>query len=339
MATLTSMANNYVQALSVANRAQSLTGVQTYRSFSSDVTRQPSGALQEQGDSARVKVSAVGQAASSVANVRDAAKTLQDTKATNTADGARQSVEAFVKAYNEQQGTASKLTDRGSNAENRSAGALAGDTRVQAASNDIRQTVSSDQSLSKLGVSVNSDGTLTFDATKFDKAYAADAAATQKAAAAMGKSVESVASKQLDATGGIGAAQATAKAELSMVESRQNLVQNQLGNVYNYQQVQAKLDDITKQFQEFQKQQQNKVNAAGDTASATSTTSATSSSSALASNQASSVSAANTISAINSASAQSSAQQVTGTDAIAQGSMMNSMIASQMASYQKVFAL
>jgi hypothetical protein len=339
MATLTSMANNYVQALSVANRAQSLTGVQSYRSLSNDVTRQPSDALQAQGDSARVKLSAVSQAAAGVAGVRDTAKSMQDSeKTTNTVDGARKSVEDFVKAYNNQQNTASRLTDRGSSAEERAPGALSGDTRIQAASNDVRQSVTSDQSsLSKLGVTVNNDGTLSFDSAAFDKAYAADAAGTQKAMAAVGKSAETVATKQLDTTGGMGAAQATAKAELSMVESRQSMIQSQLGNVYSYQQVQAKLDDITKQFQEYQKQQQNKVNSTGASASTTATTSSTSSASALSSNQASSTSAANTLSALNSG--QSSTQQVTGNDAISQGSMMSSMIASQVANYQKVFAL
>lgn len=338
MATLTSMANSYVQSLAVANRAQSLTGVQSYRSLSSETTRQPSEALQSQGESARVKLSAVGQAASGVADVRDAAKALQDKdKTSNTADGARKNVEAFVKAYNEQQSTAAKLTDRGSNAEERAAGALAGDTRVQAASNDVRQVVSGDKALSKLGVSVNNDGTLSFDAASFDKAYAADATATKDSMAALGKSVEATASKQLDATGAMGAAQATAKAELSMVQGRQNMIQSQLGNVYNYQQVQTKLEDISKQFQEYQKQQQQKVGQSSPTAASSSATAATASASASTS-QASSLSAASTLSSLSSGQS-STTQQVTATDAISQGSMMSSMIASQVANYQKVFSL
>lgn len=99
--------------------------------------------------------------------------TLNVSKNTGTV---KSNVEAFVKAYNDLNGTLKKLT--GYNAETKTGGALQGDSTAQSVQSQIRRMMTTSISgltgdittLGQVGISFDKDGTLSLDASKFQKA-------------------------------------------------------------------------------------------------------------------------------------------------------------------------
>ncbi|WP_338765785.1 flagellar filament capping protein FliD [Massilia sp. METH4] len=85
-------------------------------------------------------------------------------------------VEAFVKAYNDLNGTLKKLT--GYNSETKAAGALQGDATATSIQSQIRRMMTSNitgltgafSNLGQVGISFAKDGTLSLDSSKFQKA-------------------------------------------------------------------------------------------------------------------------------------------------------------------------
>ncbi|WP_229415783.1 flagellar filament capping protein FliD [Pseudoduganella armeniaca] len=99
--------------------------------------------------------------------------TLNVSKNTGTV---KSNVEAFVKAYNDLNGTLKKLT--GYNAETKTGGALQGDSTAQSVQSQIRRMMTTGISgltgdittLGQVGISFDKDGTLSLDSSKFQKA-------------------------------------------------------------------------------------------------------------------------------------------------------------------------
>ncbi|WP_307730912.1 flagellar filament capping protein FliD [Pseudoduganella chitinolytica] len=99
--------------------------------------------------------------------------TLNVSKNTGTV---KSNVEAFVKAYNDLNGTLKKLT--GYNADTKTGGALQGDSTAQSVQSQIRRMMTTSISgltgdlttLGQVGISFDKDGTLSLDSAKFQKA-------------------------------------------------------------------------------------------------------------------------------------------------------------------------
>jgi flagellar hook-associated protein 2 len=100
-------------------------------------------------------------------------------------------VAAFVKAYNDLDGMIDNLTKY--DATNKKASILTGDSTVRLVQSQLRALVGgfaatsgSVRTLSQVGISAQSDGTLAFDSTKFNTAFAADPAAVASLFSATG---------------------------------------------------------------------------------------------------------------------------------------------------------
>jgi flagellar hook-associated protein 2 len=180
---------------------------------------------QKQAEGARVKLSALGKVSAGLANVRDAATSLQDTsKTTNTEAGAAKALNNFVKAFNDQNASVKSLTAQ-------SGGTLSSEYRVKAGTNDVNRSATNDSggqnSLSSIGVTVQSDGSLKVDAKAFAAAYKANPDSVKTTLANLGERTGAAANRQLSSTGAIGAAQNSAKALATASEARQSNLQAQ----------------------------------------------------------------------------------------------------------------
>lgn len=209
----------------VSQQQASAQAAQKSSSGVSDAFKNSTQQTQKQADSARVKLSALGQVSAGVANVRDAAKSLQDTsKTTNTVAGATKALNSFVKAFNDQNATVNNLTSQ-------SGGSLSSEYRVKAAANDVNRSAANDSngkgSLSSIGITVQSNGALKVDSKAFAAAYQANPEGVQSIVASLGQRTEAAATRQLSSNGGIGAAQSSAKAQAAALETKQNTLQAQ----------------------------------------------------------------------------------------------------------------
>lgn len=109
----------------------------------------------------------------------DPAETISLTVAASTASG-KAALQAFVKAYNDVGTTVAKVT--AFDVEKKTAAALNGDSLTRGAESQLRRALGSlladaGSAGIDLGLKTDEKGTLSFDATKFDAAYAADPAA------------------------------------------------------------------------------------------------------------------------------------------------------------------
>lgn len=190
-----------------------------------DAFKRPTQQVEKQVDSARVKLSALGQVSAGLAKVRDAAAALQDTgKTTNTVAGASKALASFVKAFNDQNASVKSLTAQ-------SGGTLANEFRVRSAANDVNRAAANDTgaqgTLGSIGISVQSNGALKVDSKAFAAAYQANPEGVQSIVASLGQRTETAATRQLSGSGGIGAAQNSAKAQAAALESKQSSLQAQ----------------------------------------------------------------------------------------------------------------
>lgn len=215
----TSQTSAYTQQSSGAAAAQNVS------SSGSAASRQ----IDKQAESSRVKLSAVGQVSAGLSNVRDSASALKNAKTTGNVADATKAVDGFVKAFNNQNSTVNKLTSKGTTAQQD--GTLAKESSVRAAQTDVNSSAAGDSkskdALSKIGVTVQSDGSLKLDKAAFEKAYKADPKGTQDALSKLGDRTESAANRQLSSKGGVGSAENKAKVIASATEQRQQALQSQ----------------------------------------------------------------------------------------------------------------
>lgn len=220
--------NSVNSSLTSLASQQQLASNQTTQASStrvSDAFKNSSQQVQKQAEGARVKLSALGKVSAGLANVRDAAASLQDTtKTTNTEAGAAKALNNFVKAFNDQNASVKSLTAQ-------SGGTLSSEYRVKAGANDVNRSATNDSgaqnSLSSIGVTVQSDGSLKVDAKAFAAAYKANPDSVKTTLSSLGQRTETAANRQLSSEGGIGAAQNSAKAQAAAFESKQSSLQAQ----------------------------------------------------------------------------------------------------------------
>lgn len=156
--------------------------------------------LSAQADTYSTKLSTLGQIQSGFATIQSKADILRTSTTLSTSLGARTALQDVLDSLNAQSTLVSSLTQPASDGQD--AGTLATETGLSGIANNVGKAVSVNSmfgqiSLSKLGVSQNSDGTFALDTAAFDKAYQADSTKASNALALVGASVSSEASNQI----------------------------------------------------------------------------------------------------------------------------------------------
>lgn len=145
-------------------------------------------------ESTKVEISAVGQAQGALAELQTASQAVSEPRQTATADTAKQSVENFVNAYNKANTAVSNVSKINS----QQASALGNETRTE-----LRRAVSDDNSaneLKKAGITQDKGGALSLDTKVLDKALSERPEQTIAVVAEAGRKVEQSAAQGLAAT-------------------------------------------------------------------------------------------------------------------------------------------
>lgn len=173
--------------------------------------------IQSEVDSAKAQLSSFGLLKSAVSSGQLAAQALTKLPATASESDITKTTAAFFNAYNNTI-SASKATTAIAGTSPASQGA----TRIN---RDMRTAMTSDMTtrdaLKKLGLSVQSDGTLAHDAPKFANALKSDPAGVRAALEKLGKSVNAAASKELASDGIVGDALAKLNARNTALSAQQ----------------------------------------------------------------------------------------------------------------------
>ncbi len=182
----------------------------------SSALRQPVEALSRDVDSARVRLSAFGQAQSAAAGVQTAARTLQDARQLSSAADVRQAAETFVKSFNDERAALARV-----------GGAQSDDGRAAVASAQLqRLTGEVGSALRDAGIRVGRDGSLEIDAKALASAFNANPTAVTQALGEVGRAAEATATRQLAGNGSVGAAVRSLESRVEQLEARRSAVQN-----------------------------------------------------------------------------------------------------------------
>lgn len=227
-----------VAALSGASQASSASGS---ASATSAALARPSARLQQETDSARVKLSAFGQVQSAAAQVQSSSRALQNSARITNADEAKKVAEQFVSAFNTERAALQGATQSASRGQ--AAGALAGDGRAQVAATQLQQlTGANASSLQAAGINVQQDGSLAVDAKAIQTAFQQNPQAAVQALGNVGRAAETMAVRQLGATGAVGSA------VLSLGNRVQNLEERQSDMQTRAAQAQQAIDSASRRY-------------------------------------------------------------------------------------------
>lgn len=184
----------------------------------SPVLAQAEKRIQANVDATTAQISKFGLLQSALSGAQVAAKAMASLSGTTSPTDATAALGHFFNAFNASVGAAnaaSTATAAGSESER-------GKRLVQV----LRSALSSDPAIAddmrKLGLKVQSDGTLLQDPKKFAAALAADPSGTLAAMAKVGSKADSVAGIGLSANGDIGSALAKLKAQGTSLTAQQN---------------------------------------------------------------------------------------------------------------------
>ncbi len=156
--------------------------------------------VKTQLDATSAQLTTFGKLKSAVSDVQLAAQSLGSLAKDATAATAKSAASKLVSAFN----GAVNLSKTSAPSGDASSTNNNATTRVGAElSRSLRFDPVTQSSLTKLGISSNSDGTLSIDSTKFDIAQKADPAGAQAALAKMGQAVNKAATKELAAGGAV----------------------------------------------------------------------------------------------------------------------------------------
>ncbi len=186
--TLNSLTNNALLAQN-ANQA-----IAKQASNSADPLNAANQRVPQQINSTGVSLSPYSQLLSGFSGVQAAAKVLSDpTKINNAADLAK-AVQSFANAYN--------TTTSAAN----SAAAIGRNLNASQSANDLNNIVSSGSNtsdLKKIGVNVNSDGTLSVNAAALQSALQTNPDAVKSTLSNIGKQADQIASNELSASSNV----------------------------------------------------------------------------------------------------------------------------------------
>ena len=154
------------------------------------------------------------------------------------------SLSGLVKAYNAANSSIGSATAKGAVLQGASA-VLGLQRQVTAILGSAQQTGSAYTTLSSLGISVQKDGTLAFDATKANSALSADFAGVAALTAAIGKAIDSAATNILGSSGPISSQKDSINRSIKDIGSRRTNLQHRLDLVQQrYQKQFGALDSL-----------------------------------------------------------------------------------------------
>jgi flagellar capping protein FliD len=155
---------------------------------------QASQRLQDQQSSTQVRLSAFGQIQSAVEKLQESGRPMRDNESTNTPEEARAVVKNFVDAYNNARDVASRVTGE--------EGALADDNRAQVAASELSRTLNSTSrnELRAIGVNTNSNGTLSIDTQRFERALQENNQEVGRTLANVGQQLEETSTRTVENT-------------------------------------------------------------------------------------------------------------------------------------------
>lgn len=189
--------------------------------------RRPAEQLQQEADGARVKLSAFGQIKSAAAGVQSAARALQDSAKISSADEVKKVAEKFVAAFNNERSVLQGATQAGSRGQ--SAGALSGDGRAQVAATQLQRVADENApSLKSVGITVQQDGSLAVDSKVLENAFRQDPQTVLQALGSIGRAAETTATRQISATGTVGAAVQNLTNRVQNLDDRQAQAQTRI---------------------------------------------------------------------------------------------------------------
>lgn len=187
----------------------------------------------QQLSSTHVQVSTFGQIESGFDGLRTSGDALSGLGKTTASADVKKVVEAFVDAYNRANTAVSSATKDTRLASR----ALANNGRVSIAANDLQTVVGTGSTASDLkgiGITVNKDGFLAFDAKAFDAAIASDLSSVKATLAELGNQASQISSREL--AGNIGTATTALKARVKNLAAQQAAYANAATSLMSVQQ-------------------------------------------------------------------------------------------------------
>lgn len=189
---------------------------------------QASQRLEDKKQQTDVKLSSLGQVKSSISELQNRSESLtklneanENTETTpeDKQKQTRAAAESFVGAFN----NARQTLQSAINGENRSGGALADENRARIAANELSRSISSgtQNDLKAIGISVQSNGSLKFDAEKFKQAQQANPEQVTQTLSDAGRQVEQSANRQLSNNGNISRSINTLSREAEALDNAQ----------------------------------------------------------------------------------------------------------------------
>lgn len=207
------------QKSSDAAAATSVTTTSVTTTFKRDSDR-----VEQQLNVTKVQLSAYGQIKSAVAEVQTTSRTLSDPEKTGNAADIRKAVGSFVSAYNKAVASATRSDDN-------DAGAVANDVRVRFAGAELSRSVDAGNNraeLQKIGVTQNTDGSLSVDAKALDTALHANPDQVRSTIGAVGQAVEKTAARELAGSGNTGSSTGSPDNRGRNREAQRNTQQEQM---------------------------------------------------------------------------------------------------------------
>lgn len=176
--------------------------------------------IQSQLDTTTAQLSSFGKLKSSVSDAQLSARTLSCLSATTASADVKTAASKFVSAFNAAIATA------------KAAATISGSTQAESSgprsvSSDLNRTfrasgMTTVDALNKLGIKLQADGSLSFDATKFDAAQKAAPAGVNAILAKIGQLVDSTATKELATNGSVSSSMASLNQRSTALKAQQN---------------------------------------------------------------------------------------------------------------------
>ena len=171
--------------------------------------------LDQELQTTTAQISAYGQVQSSFAKIQDSGKALAATQSTTSTADLKKNLQTFVNAYND----------------TRSAAASTATGSAKTAVRDLQSSLSTDSAradLKSLGITRNSDGSLTLDTKALDSALQSNDGTANSAAKRIGSTAAQSATTALSTTGSIASSLSALNAREASLENRQATQQQQL---------------------------------------------------------------------------------------------------------------
>ena len=198
---------NIQSLLAGSSTAQSGSGTTASQAASATSTASPLLAKAEQRvqsdvDATTAQLSKFGLLKSALSGGQTASQALSKLSTTSTAEDVTKALGSFFNTFNASIGAANTAAgSSGSSVASNSAKRVVSDLKSA-----LRSDPATSDAMKKLGLTLQSDGSLVQDAKQFAASLAADPSGTRAALAAIGKKVDATTSKELASSGSVGSA-------------------------------------------------------------------------------------------------------------------------------------